>query len=141
MAVNGKKFLELNKSDGSLPISAHALERIQRYTGKGLTRQQAFDLFYGGRQVSYREMALLGYRPAYRRRMHRGEKSWYFRIEVAGEELIAVIGEERITGKLIWVTTYGPNAFTRIVLSWCRARAAAYLPAQLNPMETVEKAS
>ncbi|HHN46122.1 MAG TPA: hypothetical protein ENN09_01655, partial [Planctomycetes bacterium] len=88
MAVNGRKFLELNGSDGSIQVTGHALDRIRKYSGRSLSRKEACALFCQGRQASYDEMVLMGYRPGAKRRRRNGEKSWYFKINVAGDELV-----------------------------------------------------
>ena len=111
MGVTGRRFLELTKAEG-LEISGHALCRLRERTGRRVSEEEAFELFFNARQVRAGEMIMLGYRPAYGRRLRRGQKSWYFRLLVGGEEAIAVIGQAIGEGEHVWMTTYGRNAQT-----------------------------
>jgi len=111
MGVTGRRFLELTKAEG-LAISGHALRRLRERTGRRVSQEEAFELFLNARQVRAAEMITLGYRPAYGRRLRRGQKSWYFRLLVGGEEAIAVIGQTIGEEGYVWTTTYGRNAQT-----------------------------
>jgi len=109
MATTGAGFLHVTKSD-SIGISRHALCRLQEYCGGRFSMAEAFDLFLHGKQVSQQDMLMLGYRPCYERRFRRGQKSWYFRSTVGGEELIAVVGQAPGEMGYTWVTTYSRSA-------------------------------
>lgn len=111
MAATGAKFLTLAHVE-SLLLSRHALDRLHEHTGVGLSEEEAYEAFYDGRQLRDTDLILLGYRPAYGRRMNQGQKSWYFRIDVDGQEAIAVIGEGMAPGEYVWLTTYGRNRQT-----------------------------
>ena len=114
MAITGEKFLTVTKAE-SFSITAHALDRLDEYTGLAPTNGLALALFARSRQVKVREMRLMGYRPGYERRMANGIRSWYFRVVVFGQELIAVISEGCANGSLAWVTTYSPNAQSNLL--------------------------
>jgi hypothetical protein len=111
MGVTGERFLELSRAE-ALEVSVHALDRLCERVGFRLTTEEAIGLFQRGRQVKADEMILLGYRPAYGRRLHRGRRSWYFLLPVHGAELIAVVSQSDGEGEFAWVTTYAPNAQT-----------------------------
>jgi hypothetical protein len=108
MAVNGAKLLKLSNAEG-FTISAHAFQRLGEHTGRFIPEDQAHEVFCEGRQITAQEAILLGYRPAYGRRLNGGQKSWYFRIELDGREMIAVVTEGDHPGEFVWVTTYGRN--------------------------------
>ena len=114
MATTGGKFLRLSNAT-CFTISDHALLRLEEHTDMEPTRGLASVLFEHSRQVNSQEMRLLGYRPAYGRRLMRGEKSWYFRFQVFCQELIAVIGESASPGEYVWLTTYSPNRQTELL--------------------------
>lgn len=109
MASSGEKFLEVTKATG-LSVTRHALERIKQYTGLQPTRELAHALFRRGVHVRAQELFLLGYRPGLAKR--RGATSWYFRFQLFGEELLAVIAQGDSPGEFVWVTTYGVNGLT-----------------------------
>ena len=111
MGVTGGRFLELTKAEG-LEISGHALCRLRERTGRRISQEEAFELFLCARQVRAGEMIMLGYRPAYGRRLKRGQRSWYFRLVVGSREAVAVIGQDIGEGGYVWMTTYGRNAQT-----------------------------
>lgn len=111
MAVNGARFLKLSSAE-RLAVTRHALDRIQEHAGRCLSEEQACEVFCAGRQVTALQALLLGYRPAYGRRMNQGQKSWYFRLQLDGRELIAVVTEGDYPDEFVWVTTYAPNRQT-----------------------------
>ena len=111
MAINGKKFLDLNRTE-KLTITQHALDRVYEYSQVRPTKGLASVMFHRSRHVKHPEMITLGYRPAYGRRLQRGEKSWYFRFKVFATELVAVISEKDSSGRFVWTTTYGCNEQT-----------------------------
>ena len=113
MAVNGKKFLDLNRCD-EIKVSGHALDRLYKRTGVGLTARQAAGLFTTARQLRPFDLVALGYRPRYGRRRHLGQETWYFLMSIAGREAISVVTRDRVTGQLVWATTYAPNMQTRL---------------------------
>ncbi|HNZ18577.1 MAG TPA: hypothetical protein PKK44_09640 [Candidatus Hydrogenedentes bacterium] len=106
MAITGKAFMRVSKAT-RLEISGHALERIAQHTGLQPTRALAQTLFHRSRQVKASQMWALGYRPGYWQRLAGGQKSWYFRFMLFGEELVAVVQEGALPGHYLWVTTYG----------------------------------
>jgi len=110
MAITGQRWLQLTRAE-HLEVCAHALHRIRERAGRWLNEEQAIELFLSARHVRPDDLLLLGYRPAYHRRLRGGQKSWYFRIVVEGRELIAVIGQQG-DGDFAWVTTYGRDAQT-----------------------------
>ena len=111
MGVSGERFLELTRAKG-LQISKHALRRLHERTGWHVSEEDSFALFLGARQVSAHEMIMLGYRPAYGRRLRKGQRSWYFRLIVGSGEAVAVIGEAVMEDEYVWLTTYGRNSQT-----------------------------
>jgi hypothetical protein len=111
MANTGSAFLQLSKSE-TIGISRHALRRLEEHCGAPFSTAEAFDLFLRGRQVSVQEMLMLGYRPAYGTRCRQGQRSWYFRILVGGEEFIAVVGQSLGEPQPTWVTTYSRTCQT-----------------------------
>jgi len=111
MAVSGERFLELTKAE-RLEISGHALRRLHERTGWRLSEEESFELFLSAKQVRVPEMMMLGYRPAYGRRLRKGQRSWYFRLLLGGEEAVAVIGQAFGEGGYVWMTTYGRNSQT-----------------------------
>ncbi len=106
MGITGKGFMKVSKTT-QLDITEHALERIAQHTGLPPTRALAQSLFERSRQVKASHMWTLGYRPAYWQRLANGQKSWYFRFMLFGEELVAVLQEGTSSGEYLWVTTYG----------------------------------
>jgi len=117
MATNGKKWLRLNKTP-NLKISFHALDRLQEYTGRFFTEEEAQYLFETAEHLPVEEVRGLGYRPAYDRRLNREERSWYFRMRLGGRELIAVVGQKDL-GDPAWVTTYTRNRQTDLLAFAC----------------------
>jgi hypothetical protein len=111
MAINGKRFLELNRTD-RLVVTDHALGRLSDAVVFTPTHALAQVWFRNGRQVRADDMHTLGYRPAYRRRKDHGEQSWYFRFQVFAQECVAVVTRDGEDGPLVWVTTYLPDAQT-----------------------------
>lgn len=111
MAISGEKFLEVTRAR-VFRITGHALKRIRERAGRPIGREEAAEAFLEARQVRPEDMYKLGYRPAYGRRKQRGENSWYFRLKLAGRELIAVLTDEGEGEEFCWVTTYGRNAQT-----------------------------
>ncbi len=109
MAITGSKFIEVSKAH-KLDISRHAMDRIAQHTGLPPTEALARTLFHRSRQVKTGQMWMLGYRPSYVRRLAHGQKSWYFRFVLFGEELVAVVQEGALPGEYLWVTTYGATA-------------------------------
>ena len=79
----------------------------REHIGWPVTEDAAFQLFQRGRHLRVAQTFVLGYRPGYVRRLRRGKRSWYFRFEVNGEELIAVVGQGVMPGEFVWLTTYG----------------------------------
>jgi hypothetical protein len=122
MAVNGEKFLKLSNAE-CIQISAHASKRLGEHMGRAIPEDQAYEVFCKGRQITAHEAILLGYRPAYGRRLSNGEKSWYFRLELNGQEMIAVVTEGDYPGEFVWVTTYAPDRQTE----QCRMATPAML--------------
>ena len=112
MGVSGAKFLELSKANG-LKVTGHALRRAEQHTGNRFSEEDALDRFRRARQLRPREMILLGYRPAYGRRLRRGCKSWYFHMDVGGHEIVAVVQQGGFEGEFVWVTCYAPGVQTR----------------------------
>jgi hypothetical protein len=110
MAITGERFLELSKAE-CLHVSGHALGRLRTRAGAALSREEALELFRRARHLPVDDLFLLGYRPAYRRRLRNGRKSWYFRMAIRGRELIAVVSQMG-EGDLAWVTTYGRDPQT-----------------------------
>jgi hypothetical protein len=108
MAVTGAGFLNVSRARW-FAISAHALDRIREHTDLHPTKSLAEVLFNHSRQVKPQEMMFMGYRPGYTRRLKEGQKSWYFRFLLLGEELVAVVAEGAVAGEYTWVTTYHPN--------------------------------
>jgi hypothetical protein len=108
MSITGAGFLKVSKAT-EFEITDHALARLQEYLGFHPTRGLAEVLFRHGRHLRHEELTLLGYRPAYHKRLKMGLKSWYFRFVVLGQEVIAVLTEGHRQGQLIWVTTYHPD--------------------------------
>ena len=108
MAITGAGFLNVSKAE-RFTVSNHALDRIWQHTDLNPTRALATVLFSHSRQVKPFQMMLMGYRPAYARRLKEGKKSWYFRFMLLGEELIAVVTEGSEAGEYAWVTTYHPS--------------------------------
>jgi hypothetical protein len=113
MAITGGRFLKLNGTD-AIVLSRHALGRLRNRAHAFLSAGEALELFRRARQVRVKELSLRGYRPGYGRRLSRGMKSWYFRMVLHGQELIAVVGQ-RDDGPLAWMTTYGRNAQTDLL--------------------------
>jgi hypothetical protein len=111
MAATGTRFLKLSGAEDFL-VSLHALERLREHSGRPVAEEEAFAVFGGGMQVSAEKLILMGYRPAYGRRMSEDKRSWYFRFEMDGQEMIAVVGEGDRAGQYIWVTTYVRNRQT-----------------------------
>jgi hypothetical protein len=112
MGVTGERFLELSRAE-DLEVSGHALDRLCERLGLRLTTEEAIGLFQRGHQVKADEMILLGYRPAYGRRLRHGRRSWYFLLPVHGAELIAVVSQADGEGQFAWATTYAPNDQTQ----------------------------
>jgi hypothetical protein len=110
MSVRGERFRKLNGAQ-HLEVTDHALRRIRQRAGMRLSEREALALFLNARQMRTEDLLVLGYRPAYGRRLRQGQKSWYFRLPLRGCEMIAVIGQ-RYDGSIAWVTTYAPNAQT-----------------------------
>jgi hypothetical protein len=90
-------------------ISGHARARLEEHTGLPISKSVAYSLFSRSRHLSVDQVRLLGYRPGYETRLSQGRRSWYFRMHVFGQELLAVIGEGELPGEYVWVTTYAPN--------------------------------
>lgn len=111
MAVTGAKFLRLTKAR-TFTVTTRAMTRLGERSGRRITREEAFRLFCRGIHLRAEEAFLLGYRPGYAGRLQQGQKSWYFRLDLDGEELIAVLGEALFERELVWVTTYAPNQQT-----------------------------
>lgn len=112
MATTGRKFLKLSQAQG-LTVSRHALDRMRQYTGLDLHENLAMLLFRHSEYRSPEQVLMLGFRPRYWGRKAEGQKSWYFRFHVSGEELLAVVAEGDRPGEYVWVTTYGVNDQTR----------------------------
>ncbi len=108
MAVTGQRFLELSKAEG-FEVTGHALVRLCERCGKWLAGGEARWAFCCARQVRPKQLIAMGYRPAYGKRLRKGQKSWYFRFLVNGREAIAVVQEGLIEGTYVWVTTFGRN--------------------------------
>ena len=121
MRITGEKFLKLSRA-AELVVSGHALGRVRQHTGASVPLQTALGLFQDARQLRHAEMLLLGYRPRYGLRMRQGQKSWYFRFELAGTELVAVVTEGQLEGQYVWITTYTPNRQTeQLRVAYARA--------------------
>ncbi len=127
MSITGQQFLKVSKAT-QLEVTEHALRRIRQRAGTRLSEREAMALFLDARYVHPEDLLLLGYRPAYGRRQRRGQKSWYFRLPLAGCELIAVIGQRR-DGSMAWVTTYAPNPQTE------QLRAVWHVQQRFAPQE------
>ncbi len=108
MAIRGEKFLKVSKA-GFFAIKPHALKRIEEYTGLSLDLYDAFGLFSQSTQLTYSQMWLRGYRPAYVQRKKAGVATWYFELEYPDHELIAVIAQGKYQSEYEWVTTYSRN--------------------------------
>ncbi len=113
MAITGEKFLMLSKAV-FFDVSCHALDRLREHSGVDVTEEGALALFEDSRQVRPGEMVLMGYRPRYQARLSAGQKSWYFRFLLFGQELIAVVTEGFTSGQYAWVTTYAPTPQSEI---------------------------
>lgn len=109
LGVFGERFLRLAEAS-EFSVTVHALDRLEQRLGFRPTRALAHLLFSRARQVRIDDLRLLGYRPRYETRVARGERTWYFRFRVFGQELIAVVAEDRAPGRFVWVTTYGRDA-------------------------------
>jgi hypothetical protein len=112
MATSGEKFLRLTKASG-LRVTHHALRRIRERAGVMLSPDNARHHFGGAQQVRLQQLLLLGYRPRYDGRQRRGHQSWYFKLTLAGQEIIAVVEQDAEPDKYLWVTSYTPDAQTR----------------------------
>jgi hypothetical protein len=108
VGVCGERFLQLAKAD-EFALTTHALDRLEDHLGFRPTRALAHHFFGRARQVRIETMRLMGYRPAYEARALRGEPTWYFRFQVFGDELVAVVTEGDLPGSYVWVTSYAPN--------------------------------
>ncbi len=104
--IRGNRFLYVTRAT-ALDITEHALDRLGRYMAYRPTRALAEQFFMRARHLRVSQLRLLGYRPAYEVRYKRGQRSIYFRFQVFGEELIAVLQEGEAPGAFVWVTTYG----------------------------------
>jgi hypothetical protein len=100
----------------SIRISPHALERLARampdvgHIGEGRARG-----FLGRSTVlDFQETRRLGYRPRATGRLEEGETSYYFLINERGSEALAVLTDDQVSGKLVWVTTYQKDNVTEI---------------------------
>ena len=121
MGITGEKFLTLSRA-AEFIVSGHALDRIQQRTGAPVGIETAAEAFQNARQLRYADMLLLGYRPRYGQRIRQGQKSWYFRFELAGTELVAVVTEGQLEGQYVWITTYTPNRQTeQLRVAYARA--------------------
>lgn len=109
MAISGTKFLALTGAR-SLRVTPHALERIRQRAGVSLAPAQALDVFGRARHIRCPELRLLGYDPNFLGRRQRGVQSHYFRTELNGRQLIAVLTEDRFGGDPVWVTTCAQSA-------------------------------
>jgi hypothetical protein len=109
MATSGEKFLRLTKATG-LHVTGHALERIRERTGIPLESDEAFEHFRDARQIRLPQLLTLGYRPRYEGRRQRGCQSWYFRMNLDGQEIIAVVQQGPEPEQYLWVTSYAPDA-------------------------------
>ncbi len=105
MAIDGAKFLKVGKA-GFFTVRKHAQRRIEQFLGFMPGLEDAFEWFCLGRQVTFSEMWMRGYRPAYRQRKAAGVPTWYFELPCENAELIAVITRGEESGEYEWVTTY-----------------------------------
>ncbi len=117
MAINGERFLRISKV-GFFSIKDHALERIEKFTGKTMELEVAFDCFCRSTQLTYSEMWVRGYRPAYQQRKQAGVATWYFELSFPGCELIAVIARGDRFGEYEWITTYTQNHRNESNILW-----------------------
>jgi hypothetical protein len=120
MAIRGERFLALTRAR-TFAVSAHALDRMAEHTGHDVTRAVAHALFARARQVRYGDLRLLGFRPDYAGRRLKGTESWYFVVNLFGEDLVAVVQRaEPGSDDYVWVTTYAPDAITerRQLVNW-----------------------
>lgn len=106
MAIRGEKFLEVTRAT-DFKVSYHALNRIFENTRNFVSEENALGCFSEARQIRYPELLLRGFHPGFNFRQRMGVKTWYFRFELEGQELISVIGEGEEKGEFIWVTTFG----------------------------------
>jgi len=111
MAITGSTFMKVSRAQ-RLDVSGHAMDRIAHHTGLHPTEALARTLFHRSRQLKTSQMRMLGYRPAYEQRKAHGQRSWYFRFTLFGEELVAVVQEGALPGEYLWVTTYGSTPQT-----------------------------
>ena len=124
MAITGKRFLELNRIN-ELEVSDHAIARMGQWIGFEPTSALAGIWFKRSRHLKGDTIFEHGYRPAYGRRTGAGYRSWYFEFRVFGQECIAVISQRGKNGRLVWITTYGPNRQTLQFRRGSRKVAAA----------------
>ena len=107
----GKKFLKLSRAE-TIIITNHAKERIENECKACPSHEELMELFLEAKQLKHTEVLNLGYRPKYGNRKRRNQDSWYFQLQVEGEEFIAVVTERN--EEYFWVTTYSPNEQTLI---------------------------
>ncbi|MGC9326482.1 MAG: hypothetical protein ACP5I1_02500 [Candidatus Hinthialibacter sp.] len=117
MALRGEKFLKISKAD-FLSIKEHALKRLEEFLGSTPNLYDAFDMFQNSTQLSFSEMWMRGYRPAYKQRKDAGIPSWYFELPCHETELIAVISLGTACGEYEWVTTYARNHRNESNILW-----------------------
>ncbi|MBN2327355.1 MAG: hypothetical protein JXR73_09375 [Candidatus Omnitrophica bacterium] len=117
MAIRGDKFLKLSKA-GFFSIKEHALERMEEFLGAMPDLDDAFEMFCGSIQLSFSEMWMRGYRPAYKQRKEAGIPTWYFELPCNEVELIAVISKGMMCGEYEWVTTYTRNHRNESNILW-----------------------
>lgn len=125
MASTGRAFLN-TQGRSTLTIDQAALDAVRAYTGFGLTRGLALVLFRHGRRLRPEDVAAMGLPARYRGRTAGGERTWYFRFRIFGEELVAVVGEGDRRGEYLWLATRAVHA---PVYSPRRAAARAAAPA------------
>lgn len=117
MAINGRRFLELEKAT-SFRITGHAIDRLKEYSGERYEEDEAQYLFFHSEQVSFQIMRELGYKPDFHQRKRKGVQSWYFRFFENHQEFIAVISEGEYLGEFKWVTTYRNNHWNQSNQCW-----------------------
>jgi hypothetical protein len=107
--TTGQTFLNSSGVE-TLTISTQALDKIGEHADLHPTRALASVLFGNSRELSVGEMRRRGFTPGPTRRLLRGERVCYFRFQVFGQDLMAVVCQGEGNGEFIWETTHAPGA-------------------------------
>jgi hypothetical protein len=113
MAVNGRKFLELNKK--FLVITEHAVARLNVALRKEHTREEAYEVFANAPYLKVKDLFGLGYRSGVENHTKKGEESHYFKVQNGENEAVIVISKNQKfedNEEIVWVTTLFPNSET-----------------------------